>query len=78
MGKIYSGNGWILKVHGNEHPPIHAHLLHPDGKATIAIDGHVQNSGIPNKIINEAKDWLLTHQNELLAEWNKMNNPQQR
>jgi hypothetical protein len=25
------------------------------GKATIAIDGHVQNSGVPNKIINEAK-----------------------
>lgn len=48
------------------------------GKATIAIDGHVQNSGVPNKIINEAKKWLLAHQDELLSEWHKMNNPQQR
>lgn len=62
MGKIYSGNGWILKVHGNEHPPIHAHLLHQNGKATIAIDGTIQNSGVPIKIIKEAKDWLQTIQ----------------
>jgi hypothetical protein len=31
MGKIYSGNGWIVKVQGDEHPPVHAHVLHPNG-----------------------------------------------
>jgi hypothetical protein len=78
MGKIYSGNGWILKVHGNEHPPIHAHLLHPNGKATIAINGDIQNAGVPSKIVKEAKDWVVSHPDELLTEWHKMNNPQQR
>lgn len=39
MGKVYAGDGWIIKVQGDEHPPVHIYLLHPDGKA--ALDGAV-------------------------------------
>ena len=48
MGKIYSGDGWLIKVQGDEHPPVHAHVLHPDGKASVSVDGIVKNSGVPN------------------------------
>jgi hypothetical protein len=58
MGKIYTGNGWILKVHGAEHPPVHVHLLHPDGKALLFLDGTAINAGVPPRIIAEAADGL--------------------
>jgi len=51
MGKIYTGNGWIIKVQGAEHPPIHVHVLHPIGKAVVFIDGTVVNSGVPARML---------------------------
>jgi hypothetical protein len=78
MGKIFTGDGWLIKVHGDEHPPVHAHVLHPDGKASIDLDGMVQNAGVPAKIIALATDWLTNHKALVEAEWAKMNNPRKR
>lgn len=58
MGKIFTGNGWILKVQGAEHPPVHIHLLHPSGKAVMFLDGTAINSGVPSRIIAEAAAWV--------------------
>lgn len=78
MGKIHSGNGWILKVQGDEHPPVHAHLLHPDGKATVALDGSVRNAGVPRGIVAQASAWVLAYTDIVEAEWQHMNNPRRR
>ena len=56
MGKILTGNGWILKVQWAEHPPVHVHLLHPDGKAVLFLDGTALNSGVPSRVVAEAAD----------------------
>jgi hypothetical protein len=52
--------------------------LHPDGKASIDLDGMVQNAGVPAKIIALATDWLTNHKALVEAEWAKMNNPRKR
>lgn len=78
MGKVYTGDGWIIKVQGDEHQPVHVHLLHPDGKATIALDGAVQNSGVPDRIIVIASVWVVQNLAIVEAEWAKMNNPKKR
>ena len=78
MGKIFTGDGWIIKVQGDEHPPVHAHVLHADGKASIAIDGTVKNSGVPAKVIAIASDWIAGNAAIVEAEWTKMNNPRKR
>lgn len=78
MGKIFTGDGWIIKVHGNEHPPVHAHVLHPDGKAVIATDGSVVNSGVPAKVLAVAVQWMATNITVVDAEWTVMNNPRKR
>lgn len=78
MGKIHSGNGWIVKVQGDEHPPIHAHVLHPDGKATVDLDGTVQNAGVPKTVVAQARDWVLAHADQVEAEWRRMHNPRRR
>ena len=56
MGKIYSGDGWIIVVRGNEHPPIHVHVLHPDGKAAVYLSGKVVNAGVPAKVLRAAQE----------------------
>jgi hypothetical protein len=54
MGKIFTGDGWIIKVQGAEHPPVHVHLLHPNGKAVLFLDGTLINNGVPAKVVAEA------------------------
>lgn len=78
MGKIHDGNGWIIKVHGDEHPPVHVHVLHPDGKASIALDGTVQNAGVPTAVIARARAWVSAHPEQIAAEWARMSNPRRR
>ena len=78
MGKILTGNGWILKVQGAEHPPVHVHLLHPDGKALLFIDGTVINTGVPSRIVAEAVAWIDTNNSIVIAAWQVMGNPEKR
>jgi len=75
MGKIHSANNWLIKVQGNEHPPVHVHVLHPEGKAAISVDGTVINSGVPAKVITEAVAWVLANTDAVRTEWQRMNNP---
>ena len=78
MGKVFSGDGWVIKVHGDDHLPIHAHVLHADGKASISVDGTVKNSGVPAKVVAIALDWIVENATIVEAEWTKMNNPRKR
>jgi hypothetical protein len=70
MGKLYSGEGWIIVVRGNEHPPVHAHVLHPDGK--------VVNAGVPAKVLRAAQTWIDANAKDVRREWATMNNPRRR
>ena len=78
MGKIFTGDDWIIKVQSDDHPPVHAHVLHPAGKASIAIDGTLKNSGVPLKVLTTAAEWILDNRALVEAEWIKMNNPRKR
>ena len=78
MGKIYTGNGWIIKVQGAEHPPVHVHLLHPDGKAVLFLDGTIINTGVPAKALLEAQAWIRDNATLVTKEWAGMGNPEKR
>jgi hypothetical protein len=75
MGKIHSTVNWLITVQGNEHPPVHVHIVHPDGRAALYLDGTVTNSGVPSAAIREASVWVAAHEAEIRAEWQRMNNP---
>jgi len=65
-------------MHGNEHPPVHVHVLHPDGMASIGSDGAVQNRGVPAKVIAQALAWISSHHADIRAEWARLDNPHDR
>lgn len=78
MGKIFTGDGWIVKVQGAEHPPVHVHLLHPDGKAVLFLDGTFINSGVPARIVAEAAAWIADNSHIVITAWRVMGNPEKR
>ena len=78
MGRLHSGEGWIIVVRGNEHPPVHAHVLHPDGKALVYLSGKTLNSGVPTKALRTAQAWIEANAGDVRREWAKMNNPRKR
>jgi hypothetical protein len=65
-------------VQVNEHPPIHAHVLHPDRKAAVMLDGEVVNTGVPQAVLATARAWIVAHAEIVEAEWLRMNNPRRR
>lgn len=75
MGKLYSGDGWIIVVRGNEHPPVHAHVLHPNGKAAVYLSGKVINAGVPSKVLRTAQSWIDANTKDIRREWAMMNKP---
>ncbi len=75
MGKIHQHRNYIIRVQGNEHPPVHVHVIHPDGKAIVNIDGTVKNSGVPETVLNEATTWVANNLETINTEWQRMNNP---
>jgi hypothetical protein len=78
VGKISSGDGWIIVVRGNEHPPVHVHVLHPDGKAAVYLSGKVVNAGVPAKVLRAAQAWIDANAKVVRREWLTMNNPRRR
>jgi len=75
MSTLHRSGNWSIKVWGHEHPPVHVHVLHPDGRASIEIDGTVQNRGVPAKVIVQALAWVASHQADIRAEWGHLHNP---
>ena len=75
MGKLHQGPNWLIRVYGNEHPPVHVHVVHPDGRAVIHLDGTVLNRGVPAAVLAQATTWVVANAAIVRAEWARMNNP---
>lgn len=73
MGTIYKTGKFTIRVNGSEHPPVHAHVLHPDGRAMVYLNGIVKNTGVPDAVMKEAKSWIAANQQAVLDEWNTCN-----
>lgn len=78
MGKLFTGNGWIIKVQGAEHAPVHVHVLHPNGKAVLFLNGTLVNSGVPARVIADASAWVAENTALIVQEWQNMGNPEKR
>lgn len=70
----------MIKVLNDEHPPVHVHVIHPDGMAVVFTDGSVLNAHqkVPASIMKAATTWVLSHETEIRAEWQRLDNPEDR
>ncbi|MDR1850041.1 MAG: DUF4160 domain-containing protein [Zoogloeaceae bacterium] len=75
MGKIHSGENWLIRVQGNEHPPVHVHVICPEGKAAVYLDGQIINCNVPASTLKHAQEWIMEHHDLIHEAWAWMNNP---
>jgi hypothetical protein len=73
MGTIYKTGKFTIRVNGFEHPPIHAHVMHTDGRAMIYLNGAIKNTGIPEPVMTAAKNWMAANTQAVVLEWNTCN-----
>lgn len=61
----------LMMFFHDENPP-HVHIKGPDYAVKIRIsDGDVLAGKAPNKVLREARQWIETHQAELLQLWDE-------
>jgi hypothetical protein len=73
MGTIYKTGKFVVRVNGFEHPPVHAHVMHPDGKAMVYLNGAIKNKGVPAAVMAEAQSWIFANTHTVITEWNICN-----
>lgn len=80
MSKIYAESNWMIKVLNGEHPPVHVHVVHPDGMAVVFLDGGTLNGQqkVPRSVLKAAAAWVVAHEAEIRAEWLRLDNPEDR
>ncbi len=73
MAILFRQGNWWIRVNGDEHPPVHCHLIHPDGDALIGLDGKTLVRRVPKSVVALAREWVLAHADDILAEWERLN-----
>ncbi len=71
MGTIDKSGKLTIRVNGFEHPPVHAHVTHTDGRAMVYLNG--TNTGVPDAVIAQAKAWIDANGQAVTDEWNTCN-----
>lgn len=73
MGTLYKQDGITIRVNGNEHLPVHAHVIHGGGKALVYLNGKTINSGVAPASLKTAQAWILAHAQDIETEWLRWN-----
>jgi len=64
--------GIIVRMWHDDHPPPHIHVEYQGFEALVQIQtGQVSKGKLPRKVAAIAQEWCLTHQQELLDNWER-------
>jgi hypothetical protein len=55
----------------NQHNKPHIHVTYGEYAASIGIDGELLSGELPSKQFKLVQAWLVLHEEELYAAWNK-------
>lgn len=66
--------GLIIKMifmDDGQHNKPHVHVYYGDYRASIGIDGELLAGSLPMKQMKLVQAWIILHEDELYAAWNK-------
>ena len=64
--------GIIVRMWHDDHPPPHIHVEYQGFEALVQIQtGQVSKGKQPRKVAAIVQEWCLTHQQELLDNWER-------
>ena len=55
----------------NRHNKPHVHVTYGEHEASVGIDGELLGGALPSKQFKLLQAWLVLHEEELYAAWNK-------
>ena len=73
MGILFRSGNWWIRVNGDEHPPVHCHVIHPDGDALIYLSGKTLSRRVPQGVMQTAWAWVVQHEEDVRKEWSRLN-----
>ena len=74
MPELCRFHGMIIKlIYGDiiQHNKPHIHVYSAEHEASVAIDGELLAGSLPVKQLKLLQAWLIIHEDELYAAWNK-------
>ncbi|GHT51378.1 hypothetical protein AGMMS49982_08630 [Bacteroidia bacterium] len=74
MPEISNFYGIVITMLFNEHNPPHFHVKYGEYKAKISIRDGIVEGTLPRRALNLVFEWLDLHRDELLANWEKIEN----
>jgi hypothetical protein len=66
--------GMLIKLLYNDtiqHNKPHVHVYYAEHEASVAIDGDLLGGSLPLKKLKLLQAWMILHEEELYAAWNK-------
>ena len=74
MPTLYRDGNLKVCMYSNDHSPPHFHVLTPDERASVTIEGlQILAGELSNKTMNKAKKWAQDHKVELTQKWEEIN-----
>ena len=71
MGAIYILEGILIYMYGFDHNPPHIHAFYSGDEIIINIGDRFVKGQAPSKVIRKLNEFIDTHEEELLALWEK-------
>jgi len=65
--------GIVVRMFYDDHNPPHFHIEYQDYKALVEIDSGVVKGEMPRRALKLVYEWLDLHKDELLNNWETMN-----
>ena len=72
MPEISSFYGIAIYMYMSEHNPPHFHVRYKDYEALITIKDGIITGSLPRRALRMVYEWLDQHQEELLANWERL------
>ena len=64
--------GIVIFMHWREHPPPHFHAKYGDEEIAVEIDSGNVTGKMARRALAMVEEWRQTHQDELRADWERL------
>ena len=73
MPELCRFRGIVIRIHPNDHPPSHFHVVYRGRRASVDIETlRVVRGSLPRRVRRLVREWAALHQDELRGAWNRV------
>jgi len=77
MPEISRYFGIIIRMYFDDHPPPHFHAIYGQDQIQVSINPiTILRGSLPRRAESMVFEWAALHQQELMDNWNRLNNDQ--